>query len=139
MQNVPCRPLCPIHHQIMTVDSDGPDAARLATSTSIEGRNYSCNVSGCRLNYSAELGYFALEENEDQWQATRSSSLRIQRRTTQAICGEQHQFFMYLESLDVTRDLENFRCPQEDCRRTLQVQRGEPPAYWLGERFFESS
>jgi hypothetical protein len=74
-----------------------------------------------RQNYSPELGHFALDENEDEWQTTRPSSLRIQRRTIQVICGEQHKFLMYLESLDATGCFENFRCPQG-----------------LGERFFVS-
>jgi hypothetical protein len=46
---------------------------------------------------------------------------------------------MYLESVDANAKVENFRCPQKECRQTMQVPSGGPPVYWLGEGFFNYS
>jgi hypothetical protein len=129
-----CQPLCPVHYEKMVLQVASP----LAPAVS-EGRYYSCAVSSCELNYSPELGYFATEQNDDMWQGTRSPSIRVRSYPIQAVCGEQHKLLMYLESLGEGGKVENFRCPEDSCQQTLQVERGGPPAYWLSEAFFRSS
>ena len=126
MEDACCKPLCPIHFEVMAFDDS--EATKPGNATTPEGRRYSCTMAACRINYSQELGYFALEENDDHWDATHSPSLRIQTLSNQAVCPEEHESLMYLESLD--GNFENFRCPQKSCGRTIQVRRGGPPAYW---------
>src|SRR5215472_9247421 len=112
-----CQPLCPIHYEVMTASSDGQEAIQSGITTAPEGQHYSCAVLACRMNYSPELGYFALEKNDDHWEGakgSRSSSFRIRRWPIQAVCGDRDKFLMYLESLDANGDVENFRCPHED-------------------------
>lgn len=133
-EDMPCQPLCPVHYDVMTYQVISPTDPSLA-----EGCHYSCCVPSCGLNYSPELGYFAIGQNDDHWQGRQSSSIRIHRWHTQAICAEQHNFLMYLESLDVSAGTQTFRCPHNDCGKTLQVKHGGPPTYWLGEGFFRPS
>jgi hypothetical protein len=134
LEDMRWQPLCPIHYGVMVIQVTGPTDAALA-----EGCHYSCSVSSCGLNYSPELGYFAIGQNDDHWQGAQSSSIRIHRWHIQAICGEQHNLSMYLESTDVINGTQTFRCPKDDCGKTLQVERDGPPAYWLGEGFFGPS
>ena len=133
-----CRPLCPIHYEVMVADPDVTALTRLGNPTTIRSHHYSCARTACRLNYSPDLGYFFLEENDDYWHVTRSASLRIRRSPTQVLCVEQHKSLMYLESVEANGKVENFRCPQQGCHRALQVRSGAPPAYWLGEGFSKS-
>lgn len=44
---------------------------------------------------------------------------------------------MFLESRDPDKQLENYRCPQDGCQCTMSISGGGPPAYWLGEGYFD--
>ena len=133
-----CRPLCPIHYDVMVAGPDVSAVTRLGNPTTIKSHHYSCTRIACRLNYSPDLGYFFLEENDDYWHVTHSASLRIRRSPTQVLCVERHKSLMYLESVDANGKVENFRCPQQGCHRALPVRSGAPPEYWLGEGFSKS-
>jgi hypothetical protein len=131
-----CRPLCPSHpEQLMVLTPHGAQATG-RTHNTVERLSYECSLLGCRQNYAPDLGYFTMEENDDYWNGSRSPSLRISRRSTQVICGQQHRYVMYIESFDANGRLANFRCPLESCQQTVQIPADGPPAYWLGEGFF---
>ena len=127
-----CQPLCPIHYELMVAGPGVTAVTRLGNPTTLKSHHYSCARTVCRMNYSPDLGYFFVEENDDYWHVTRSASLQIRRSPTQVLCGERHKSFMYLESVDASGKVENFRCPEHGCHEALQVRSGAPPAYWLG-------
>lgn len=138
------RPLCPAHYEVMLVSPNMPEQAtdphtlipRLKTALETSQiHDCSCLVSGCPQHYSPDLGYFELRRNDDHWNVTGSSSLRMERSQRQAICGE-HRNAMFLESFNPTTHEENFRCPKKGCQQRKSLVIGDPPAYWLGEGFF---
>ncbi len=123
------RPLCPRHHEVMfsRPNAHGSDA--------IDIHGCECPENGCPQKYSPGFGYFTLRLNDDHWNVTNSSSLRITRSSTQVICGE-HKDLMFIESFDANMKLENFRCPRKGCQQTMKIPTGGPPAYWLGSGYF---
>ena len=132
------RPLCPTHYEVMVICPLLPEPlAEAATAGTAEIHDCQCLVDGCPQHYSPGYGYFTVVRNDDHWAATGSSSLRIKRGPIQAICGE-HRQSMFLESFDREAREESFRCPQEGCLYTMKIVMGGPPAYWLGEGFFEA-
>ncbi|HET8923586.1 MAG TPA: hypothetical protein VFN26_11390 [Candidatus Acidoferrum sp.] len=129
------RPLCPTHYKVMLISPSLVKDAALQTSTDVDIHHSECPVDGCPQNYSPGFGYFTIARNEDHWVGTGSSSLRIVRSHTQAICGA-HKDAMFIESFDAEAKLDNFRCPRKNCRHALKILAGGPPAYWLTEGFF---
>src|SRR5438445_2210613 len=130
------RPLCPVHYKAMAgPDIDNTESAAVGGPESIGVRHWECSEGGCPQNYSRDLGYFIIGRNEDHWVGTGSSSIWISRSATQVICGE-HRDSMFLQSVDVRANLENFRCPRKTCQHTMKILAGSPPAYWLGEGYF---
>jgi len=73
-----------------------------------------CPEDGCLQNYSPDLGYFTVEENQDYWHGTGSSSLRISRNPTQVICGDEAKNTVFIEALNAQAGVKLFRCPQSD-------------------------
>src|SRR5262245_57726821 len=131
------QPLCPTHHKVMDICPNvlsGPTEK----AESIDGHLCECSVQGCSQKYSPSVGYFTIERNEDHFVGTESSSLQIKRATTQVICGAQHKFSIFLESLDPETNHQSFRCPQRGCAQTMKISGDGAPAYWLGAGFFET-
>lgn len=88
--------------------------------------------------HSPSLGYFAIEKSLDYWHVTGSSSLRIVRNTIQVICAHESDNVMFLETCEAEGKIQNFRCPQSDCKKTMRIPAGGSPVCWLVEGFFES-
>ena len=132
------RPLCPIHYKVMVICPNVGQVRVPDTSPGIDIQHCKCSVSACQQNYSPDLGYFTIERNDDYWLNPSFSSLRINRSPTQVICGEQHKYLMFIESFDLKRKVESFRCPVRECQQTMEILASGPPAYWLGEGFFRS-
>jgi hypothetical protein len=103
----------------------------------VAGHDCECPVDDCAQHYSPGYGYFTLESNEEHRSATGSPSFRINRSSTQVICGE-HEHSMFLESFHSETNLQKFRCPQRDCQQTMEILAGAAPAYWLGEDYFRT-
>lgn len=120
------RPLCPRHYVVMD------------TSETTGDHHWACPVHGCPKNYSPSLGYFAIEKSPDYWHVTGSSSLRIIRNTIQVICAHESDNVMFLETYEAEGKIQNFRCPQRDCKNTMRILADGPPVWWLVEGFFES-
>jgi hypothetical protein len=141
------RPLCPSHYEVMFVSPDVSDLAtvpeawfrrsRRMTCDAIEIHDCECLVEGCPQHYSPGFGYFTIRRKDDHWNVTNSASLEIKRSPTQVICGE-HLYLMFLQTFDPQTRVENFRCPQKNCPRTMNIPAGGPHAYWLGEGFFKT-
>lgn len=129
------QPLCPKHDEVMVICPLTPDQPRLPDDTA-EIHDCECVVDGCSQHYSPFYGYFTVVRNDDYWTGTESSSLRILRNPVQVICAE-HRQSMFLESRDPDKQLENYRCPQDGCQCTMSISGGGPPAYWLGEGYFD--
>lgn len=110
----------------------------VAADDATEIHDCECLVDGCSQHYSPGYGYFIVARNDDHWVTTGSSSLRIRRNPVQAICGE-HRHSMFLESFDPETHLESYRCPQRGCQQTMGIRAGGPPAYWLGEGYFDEA
>jgi hypothetical protein len=133
------RPLCPTHYEAMVISPMAPNQPAMAKAEDAgEIHDCECLVGGCPQHYSPGYGYFTVAQNDDHWVATGSSSLRIRRRFVQVLCGK-HQHSMFLESFDREAQVENFRCPERDCQRTMTILAGGPPVYWLDEGFFKKS
>jgi len=128
------RPLCPAHHEAMVSHLNAQQSVTDGSDTT-DIHGCECPVDGCPHKYSPGFGYFTYRWNEDYWNVTNSSSLRITRRSTQVICGE-HRDSMFIESFDKNANLENFRCPQKGCQQRMNLQTGGAPAYWLGSGYF---
>jgi|SRR5262245_22875989 len=132
------QPLCPRHHVVMSPLHDLPGFA-YDGSNKIDIHGHECSVDACPEKYSPTFGYFTLRRNDDHWNVTQSSSLRIVRSSTQVICGD-HKHSMFIESFDAANtNLGIYRCPHMTCRETMKVLTGGPPTYWLGSRYFEQS
>ena len=101
----------------------------------IERHGCACPVHGCPHKYSLSFGYFTIGRNDDYWSVTGSSSLRVTRNGTQAICGH-HKTAMFIESFDRDSMTDRFCCPEADCNQRVEVSSGGPPAYWLGSGYF---
>jgi len=132
------RPLCPLHHGVM---SPLPNLHEFVHdgSKEVEIHGHECSVGGCSVKYSPSFGYFSLIRKDDYWCSSQSSSFQIVKSNTQVICGD-HKTAMFIESIDAANaNLRNYRCPQNHCNETMKIQAGQPPAYWLGSRFFERS
>jgi hypothetical protein len=95
-------------------------------------------VKGCPRHYSPGFGYFTLEENLEQQDATGVPALRIRRSATQVICGH-HMYCMFLERFDPATDVANFRCPEKDCGCRMAIAVDGPPAYWFSEGYFKTA
>jgi hypothetical protein len=131
------QPLCPKHNEVMVICPLTPDQPRVAEDAA-ELHDCECLVDGCPQHYSPGYGYFTVVRNDDFWTGTGSSSLRIVRNPIQAICGE-HRQSMFLVSRDPDTQLENYRCPQDGCHHTMSISSGGPPAYWLGDGYFDEA
>jgi hypothetical protein len=131
------RPLCPAHYERMIVagDTDGREASDVSL---IETHGCTCPQEGCSQMYSLSLGYFKTKLSDDYWHTTGSPSLRVERNTTQVICGE-HKSAMFIEEFIEGTKRARFRCPVEDCISLMDIQVDGPPVYWLGEGYFESA
>lgn len=128
------RPLCPLHHEAMVLLAE--EGRQLAnTPETIEMHGCCCPVHGCPHNYSLSFGYFTIGRNNDYWSVTGSSSLRVTRNGTQAICGH-HKIAMFIESFNPDSMTDCFRCPEADCDQWVEVSNGGPSAYWLGSGYF---
>jgi hypothetical protein len=103
-----------------------------------EIHDFECIVDECSQHYSPGYGYFTVVRNDDHWPTTESSSLRMLRNPVQVICAE-HGHWMFLESFDAETQLESYRCPQVGCPQTMSISAGGPPAYWLGEGYFDEA
>ena len=132
------RPLCPRHYVVMVCTAEKPEGTCAHTSKITEAHHWACPKDGCPQNYSPSLGYFTVEKNLDYWNVTRSSSLRVIRNSTQVICGHESNNVMFIETFEAQENVQNFRCPQKDCGKTMKIPADGPPAYWLVEGFFES-
>lgn len=130
------KPLCPTHYKIMVISPGLGKELALESSDAIDIHWCHCPVAGCVQNYSPSFGYFTLARRDDYWIAAGSSSLQIIKSHTQVICGV-HKHAMFLESLEAETKLQNFRCPQENCRQSQKISADGPPAYWLTEGFFK--
>jgi hypothetical protein len=129
------RPLCPKHHETMIVRRPSYESASIGET--IEAHGCECTVGGCSQMYSLSLGYFTTGINEDYWSTTRSPSLKVIRNGTQVICGE-HKRAMFIEAFDGATKLERFRCPEDGCKRTMEIPSSCPPTYWLTSGYFDS-
>ena len=128
------RPLCPTHHEVMV---SGPNTHQATPNyaDTIDIHGCECPGDGCLHEYAPGFGYFTHQWNDDYFNVTNSSSLRITRRSTQVICGE-HRDSMFIESFDAKTNLQKFRCPQKGCQQTMKIVTGGPPTYWLGSGYF---
>ena len=95
-----------------------------------------CPVGACLQNYSPSLGYFTIEKNQDYWHVTGSSSLRIGRNPTQAICSHENNNLLFIETFHVEENALTFRCPRKDCAKSMKIPADAPPASWLVDGFF---
>jgi hypothetical protein len=133
------QPLCPKHNEVMVICPLAPDQPNVvAADDAAVIHDCECLVEGCPQHYSPSYGYFIVARNDDHWVATGTSSLRIRRNLVQVICGE-HRHSMFLESFDLETQVESYRCPQKGCQYTMSILAGGPPAYWLGEGYFEEA
>jgi hypothetical protein len=87
-----------------------------------------CPVELCTQNYSPEMGYFAMERVQDHWFVTDSSSLKLHRNETQVLCGDAARNVMILERIDPKIHEQIFRCPQQDCGKTMKIPADGPPS-----------
>ena len=119
------RPLCPAHYERMVISPARLESIVLPTTW--DARDwYDCPIDKCPQHYSPICGYFIVESNDEHFQATGSSALRISRNPTQVICHE-HKDVMLLESFDPNTGVENFRCPRETCQNAMKAKAGGAP------------
>jgi hypothetical protein len=132
------RPLCPVHHILMAVGLESTAPLILPTNWDpLEGHDCECPEPGCPQHYSPGFGHFVLEENKEHSSATGLSALRINRSPTQAICG-RHKHAMFLAACRHAANLWIFRCPQEDCTRSIEIPANAASAYWFGDGYFKN-
>ena len=132
------RPLCLKHYVVMVFLTQRPEGTSGDNSETTGDHHCACPVDGCPQNYSPSLGYFAIEKSLDYWHVTGSSSLRIIRNTIQVLCAHESDNVMFLETCEAEGKVQNFRCPQRDCKKTMRIPADSPPACWLAEGFFGS-
>src|SRR5260370_40497284 len=84
------RPLCPTHYERMVISPDRLEST-LLPNTWDKRDWYECVVDECPQHYSPICGYFIVESNDEYWQATGSSALRISRNSQQPICHEHKE------------------------------------------------
>jgi hypothetical protein len=130
------KPLCPRHYVMMIFPAQKYGGTSVDTSETTGDHHWACPVHGFPQNYAPSLGYFAIEKSLDYWHVTGSSSLRIIRNTIQVICAHESDNVMFLETCEAEGKIQNFRCPQSDCKKTMRIPADGSPVCWLVEGFW---